>query len=150
MPNFVLSSSSYSVTVNYNLAVKKLIKAGKFYCVKRGTTSHRFSSNEKGVVEVLVSLVNFNCCNIEYKDALKELDRHGLRPATLKELLTLIVAQPDLHNDPIVALGSTWRDFYGDTYVPYLYSYGSGRDLDLVTLGNVWFLSSPSFAAVPK
>ncbi|KKT48899.1 MAG: hypothetical protein UW41_C0016G0036 [Candidatus Collierbacteria bacterium GW2011_GWC2_44_18] len=97
-----LSFPCYTVTVDYSASVEQMIKAGKFDWFNDDVTSRHFPSNEKGVAEVLVYLVNFNR-DISSEDAVKELDRQGLRPATLRELLALGVAQPDLQrNNPIV------------------------------------------------
>jgi hypothetical protein len=64
----------------------------------------------------------------------------GLQPLTLKELLHLGVKYPDLQRkDWIVALGSKWRDPYGDVGVPYLYGDGGGRYLNLHWLGSDWY-----------
>lgn len=140
---------NYTVTVNYDQTVEQLIKTGKYDWFNYDLTSLHFPSNEKGVAEVLVYLVNFNR-GISSEDAGKELDRQGLRPATLKELLALGVAQPDLQrNNPIVALGFEWRDSVGFVYVPYLGGYGSYRRLDLDWWGGDW-VSDWLFAAVRK
>ena len=139
----------YTVTVDYSASVEQMIKAGKFDWFNDDVTSRHFPSNEKGVAEVLVYLVNFNR-DISSEDAVKELDRQGLRPATLRELLALGVAQPDLQrNNPIVALGSRWRDSIGRVLVPYLDGRGSSRFLYLDWWGGGW-LSDWRFAAVRK
>lgn len=140
---------SYRVSVNYDQTIEQLVMDGKYDWFSKDVTSGHFPSNEKGVAEVLVYLVNFNR-DISSEDAVKELDRQGLRPATLKELLALGIAQPDLQrNNPIVALGSTWRDSIGDVRVPFLGGGGSRRRLYLL-----WWLGDwPSywpFAAVQK
>jgi hypothetical protein len=140
---------SYTVMVSYDQNVEQMIKAGKYDWFNDDVTSRHFPSNEKGVAEVLVYLVNFNR-DISSEDAVKELDRHGLRPATLKELLALGVAQPDLQrNDPIVALGSSLRDSDGRVRVPCLSGGGSSRRLRLGWWLGVW-RSYWRFAAVRK
>ena len=144
-----LSFPWYTVTVDYSASVEQMIKAGKFDWFNDDVTSRHFPSNEKGVAEVLVYLVNFNR-DISSEDAVKELDRQGLRPATLRELLALGVAQPDLQrNNPIVALGSTWRGSDGLVLVPYLYGSESYRSLGLRWWYGVWRSRWP-FAAVRK
>lgn len=140
---------AYPVTVNYDLSVEQLVKKGKYYWPSHDVTSGHFPSSEKGVAEVLVYLVNFNY-DISSEDVLKELDRQGLRPATLKELLSLSIVQPDLqHNNPIVGLGSTRRDSAGNIYIHYLSSLGLDRILGLALWDGDWTLRW-RFAAVRK
>lgn len=144
-----LSYPAYKVSVNYDQTVEQFIKAGKYDWFNDDVTSLHFPSNEKDVAGVLVYLVNFNR-DISSEDAVRELDRQGLRPATLKELLALGVAQPDLQrNNPIVALGSTWCSSAGNLVVPFLGSSEGGRFLSLIRLGGGWS-SSWQFAAVRK
>lgn len=139
----------YTVAVNYGQTVEQLIKAGKYDWFNDDVTSRNFPSNEKGVAEVLVYLVNFNY-DISSEDAVKELDRQGLRPATLKELLALGIAQPDLQrSNPIVALGSVWRDSAGYVRVPGLRGADDYRRLDLSWWRGDWG-SYWRFAAVRK
>ena len=140
----------YIVTVDYDQTVEQLIKTGKYDWFNYDLTSLNFPSNEKGVAEVLVYLVNFNR-GISSEDAVKELDRQGLRPATLKELLALGVAQPDLQrNKPIVALGSEWRDSVVFVYVPCLVGLEGDRRLDLDWWWGGNWVSEWLFAAVRK
>lgn len=144
-----LDFPSYTVMVSYDQTVEQMVKAGKYDGYNADVAS--FPSNEKGVAEVLVYLVNFYP-GISSKYAIKimgELDP-PLRPATLKELLALGVAQPDLQrNNPIIALGSTWLDSNGHVRVPVLYGNVSYRGLRLDWWDSVWF-SSRRFAAVRK
>lgn len=88
--------------------------------------------------------------NIESDTALAELDKMGLRPATLPELLAFGAKYPDKQREfPIVALGSVWRDLCGDRVVAYLGCDSSKRDLYLDRLVYRW--SAPfRFAAVRK
>jgi hypothetical protein len=140
---------NYTISLNYDQTVEQMIKAGKYDWFNDDVTSQHFSSNEKGQAEILVYLISFNRY-ISSEDAIKELDRQGLRPATLKELLALGVAQPDLQrSNPIVALGSMWPDSSGDVGVPYLSGDESNRSLSLRWWSGDWN-SSWQFAAVRK
>lgn len=148
--NDIVNFHSYSVIVNYDLTVEQLIKAGgKFNWVNDNITSSHFPSSEKGIAEVLIYLANFTRL-IRSGDVIKELDRQGLRPATLKELLALGVARPDLQRiDPIVALGSKWRDSGGRVGVPCLDGDGGCRRLVLALWRGDWDLHW-RFVAVRK
>lgn len=136
---------NHSITVDYSASVEQLVEAGKYGWSNDDITSHNFPSFERGMAQVVVYLVNFNS-DISSEDVIRELDRQGLRPATLKELLTLGVAQPDLQcKNPIVALD------YGYVDVPFLDSCrgGSYRSLNLHWRDYDWRLGC-QFAAVRK
>lgn len=140
---------SYPVNVDYSASVEQLIKNGKYDWFNDDITGRNFPSSEKGTAQVVVYLVNFDH-DISSEDAVKELDRQGLRPATLKELLALGSTYPDLQRkDLIVALGSTWRGSDGRVSVPCLGGVGSRRGLRLTWWGGVWG-SGWRFAAVRK
>jgi hypothetical protein len=140
---------SYPVNVDYSASVEQLIKAGKYDWFNDDITGRNFPSSEKGTAQVIVYLVNFDR-DISSENAVKELDRQGLRPATLKELLALGATYPDLQRkDLIVALGSTWRPSDGDVSVPDLDGDGSLRSLHLGWWGGGW-RSHWRFAAVRK
>lgn len=140
---------SYPVNVDYSASVEQLIKVGKYDWFNDDIKGGNFPSSEKGTAQVLVYLVNFDR-DISSEDAVKELDRQGLRPATLKELLALGATYPDLQRkDLIVALGSTWRGSVGYVRVPCLRGFGSFRDLSLGWWFGGWY-SFWRFAAVRK
>ena len=141
---------TYDVTVNYDLTVEQLIQAGKYDWVNDDITySHFPSTEEGGKAQVVIFLVNFNHA-ISSEDAIGKMYVQGLRPATLKELLALGAAYPNLQRGhPIVALGSTWRFPGGKLRVPYLSGVGSPRGLGLIWSTDGW-LPDWYFAAVRK
>lgn len=146
-PHFSLSE--YTTKVNYDLTIEQLIKNDKYDWYDHAINSLHFPSNEKGMVEVLIFLINFDE-EISSDTAVTKLDRLGLRPATLKELLALNIAQPDLQqNNPIVALGSKWLSLVGRYCVPRLYGDGATRSLALRSWNGNWF-KNWQFAAVQK
>ncbi len=105
-----MDKNIYVVTVNYDRSVEDGVKAGKYYWTDKRITSDRFPSNEVGNKEVSIELVHFGK-NMKTDEVLSELDRAGLRPATLKELLALGEKVPDLQREsPISALGSVCQD----------------------------------------
>ena len=87
------------------------------------------------------------------EDVVAEIDRRGLRPATIETLLAYGAEHPDEQRDgPIAALGSTFRSKEtGEIGTPCLRGLLGGRDLGLS-----WHASSEEwrdsyrFLAVPK
>ena len=132
------SFPSYTVTVNHDQTVKQLIKAGKYDWINDDITDINFPSDEEGKAQLEIFLLSFNR-HISSEDAIEKIDKQGLRPATLKELLGLGSQHPDLQRkNPIVALGSTWRFPRGYLYVLVLYRNGSRRRLDLTWFEGGW------------
>ena len=83
-------------------------------------------------------------------EVLKKLEKLGLRPATLPELLAFGATYPNKQRKfPIVALGSVWRYWEGYRFVPYLWENGARRDLGLGWLERGWD-AYYRFAAVRK
>jgi hypothetical protein len=92
----------------------------------------------KGKVDVNLELVHFNK-RINSDDAIAELKRQGLRPATLWELLAFGSAYKEKQREfPIVALGSIWRDL-GDRHAPCLWSNSDERYLYLYWYDDEWY-----------
>ena len=140
---------SFPVLVDYGQTVEQLIRDGRYDWINDRVTGRNFPSSERGNAQVEIFLLNFDR-NISSEDAIRKMGERDLRPATLKELLALGSAHPDLQREnPIVALGSIWRSPNGDLRVPFLYRGGSDRSLSLNWFGGVW---DPDwrFAAVRK
>ena len=140
---------SFTVTVNYDLLLERMIEDGKYDWSNNDITANNFPMEGKVNVEVTIELVHFNRV-MESDEVQKELDKQGLRPATLPELLAFAARYPDKQREfPIVALGSVWRSFGGRRDVPYLWSRSSGRGLGLSWLDRRWSILC-HFAAVRK
>ena len=139
----------FPTTVNYNLSVSDLVKAGEYNWSNSDITEKNFRSEENGTQSVELRLVHFNRV-ISSEDALKELDRMGLRPATLKELLTFgSTYKEEQRKHPIVALGSVSRDWRGRRFVADLLEVAGDRHLNLDGLESDW-REHCRFAAVRK
>lgn len=139
----------YPITVNYDLTMKVMIKAGKYNYANPDITAEHFSVTEEGQADISIELVHFDR-RIESDEAIRELDRMGLRPATLPELLAFGARHPDVQREfPIVALGSVWQSRDGNRYVPYLWSDSGERHLYLGWFEVEWF-GHYRFAAVRK
>jgi len=124
--------STYKITIDYSRTLTKMIEAGKYYQVDEDFTPDNFPAKRRsGVEKIEVVLVHLGYMATTHK-VLTELDRHGFRPATLPELLSLGAAKPGLQRKfPIMALGSVWQDPCGDKCAPILYLEGSERYLCL-------------------
>ena len=134
------SVTSYPVPVNYCQTLKKMIKNNEFDWKSNLINNDNFPSSERGKVEVTIKLVGFDY-KITSESVIKELDRLGLRPATLKELLAFGVAQRDIQrsNYAIVALGSVWSGYDGCVrVVPYISAIPVARSLNHYWWDGVW------------
>ncbi len=138
-----------NLVANYDRSVEDGIKAGKYNWSNSNITSSHFPSEEAGTKEVSIELIYFGR-NMETNEVLSELDKMGMRPATLKELLALGEKHPDLQREfPIIALGSVWQVPDGGRGCAYLGGGGSGRGLSLRWIGGGW-IDCCRFAAVRK
>ena len=139
----------FPVSMNYDLSVEVLIRVGEYNWSNSDITEKNFRSEENGTQSVELRLVHFNRV-ISSEDALKELDRMGLRPATLKELLTFgSTYKEEQRKHPIVALGSVSRDWRGRWFVADLLEVAGDRHLNLDGLESDW-RERCRFAAVRK
>ena len=140
--------SSFSVTVNYDLSVESMVAHGKYDWKDDNITTKNFPTTRKGEANLVLELVHFNKA-LTSEEVLKELDKRGLRPAELHELLAFGEKYPDIQRQlPVIALGSVWQYWDGDRYVPYLRD-GGERDLDLYWIDYGWG-EDCRFAAVRK
>lgn len=144
-----LPSIQYLVTVNYDLSVEDAVKAGKYDCKNDRITSKNFPSKRKGKVDAEIILVKF-AKDMESEAILLELDKQGLRPAELPELLAFGEKYPEVQREfPIVALGSVWQDAGDDRNVPCLSGGSDERGLYLYWFSVGWD-SDYRFAALRK
>lgn len=145
----VSTGESFPITVNYSRTLEQMIADGKYDWLNPDINAKNFPTEGKGTAEVDIELVHFNRA-MESNKVLKELEKQGLRPATLPELLAFGAKYPEKQREfPIVALGSVWRDFGGEGSVAGLDRDGSERYLRLRWLGGRW-IADDRFAAVRK
>ena len=126
--------------------LEQLIKSIKFSYVNSAIENSFEYEKSRGEVE----LINFNK-NISSEEVLKELDKQGLIPANLTELLEFAKNKPNeaFNSDYLViALGSV-ADVDGGRRVPCLVDWDDGRRLFLYWFGDGWN-SRSRFAAVRK
>lgn len=139
----------YTVAVDYGMALADMIAVGKYDWTNSDITTKHFSVRGEGKAEVEIQLVHFDRV-MESDDVIRELDKQGLRPAKIEELLAFGANYPEVQREfPVVALGSVWRDSDGYRYVAYLHWLVRERSLYLFWFGRRWF-EVYRFAAVRK
>ena len=114
--------------------LKSLIIAAKFDWVNSDITEQNFpiETTEPGKCE----LVDYKK-PINTEDVLDDMEKHNLRPATLKELLTYAERKWN-GKDAVIAFGSVWQGSGGVRFVPCLDCGGSGRRLGLDWIDGDW------------
>lgn len=133
-----LTQEARKIAIDYGKSVEELVRAGRYDYANSDVTAKNFPPQGKGTAQLDAVLVHLNRY-VESEEVLAELEKVGLRAGTLQELLAFGVQYPNVQREyPIVALGSVWRDPYGDRYVPYLWGRGSERHLDLRWFDYSW------------
>lgn len=144
----ITNHPTYPVTISFDLSLAEMIKVGKYNSVNSDITEKHFPVNGKGTNEVVTELLHFNRYT-ESEDVFRELDRSGLRPATIEELLAFGAKYPEIQRQfPIVALGSIWRRLDA-RFVPCLWGFSGDRGLNLFWFGSRWYATC-RFLAVRK
>lgn len=144
-----VATNVFRVMINYDLSVEDAVKAGKYDWKDNNILSKNFPSKREGMIEAEIILVHFNC-DMDSDDALRELNKQGLRPAELPELTAFGAKYPDVQRDfPIIALASVWQSPRGFRGVPYLCRDSGARFLSLFWFDSRWS-SRCRFAALRK
>lgn len=143
-----MNETTHPVTVDYSMALDRMIALGRFQGPCEGFTSERFPIKGTGAVQAEIILIHFGY-EIGTRRAEKELDEKDLRPTDIEELLALAAQQPELQRHfPIVALGSPCI-FCHQLYVPVLFVFQGQRKFYLSFVGHKW-VSTFRFASVRK
>jgi len=128
----------FSIIVDYTMSLEAMIKVGAYDYENNEITAERFPLAGKGRIDV-DSIVEHFGKYISTDAALKALDKKGLRPATIAELLAFGAKYPEEQRKyPIVALGSVGVDSIGYRVVACLYELDSKRRLNLRCVGDDW------------
>ncbi len=139
----------FRLVVDYNQSLAEMIVRGKYDWVNFDISEKHFPVARRGTDELELQLVHLNRA-VSSDEVLRELEKLGLRPATLPELLAFGAAyKEEQRKYPIVALGSVWLGGFGRRDVAYLCGGASERYLDLDWFGHDWGLGW-RFAAVRK
>lgn len=140
---------SVRLKVNYDKSFIELIFEAKYDHVDGNYIKpENYSSTESGSSDLVIKIVYFNKY-MTSETVIDTLDKLGLRPATMKELLTLGSLYPFLQIDTnILALGSTFVDGYNISRTACLNSLNGNRIL--CTAPGVEWSERYGFAAVQK
>lgn len=136
------------VLIDYDKSLADMIAAGHYDWKNGDITAKNFKVEGAGEVETWVELIHFGR-DMKSEAVEAELDKQGLRPAKIEELLALGAQHPDEQRKyPVPGLGSSCL-LYDDRCVPYLSLIGRERNLRLDYFVNEW-VDRCRFAAVRK
>lgn len=146
-------STVFTLEVNYDQSVEAALKAGKYAWPSEHITSQNFPPTRRGTDVVQLHLVHFHK-EIRFNGVIGELDKQGLRPATIEELLAF-GANPgtqDLQRQfSILATGSFWYDSHYNRQVPFLGGVKRSRSVNLSCPGSGYgWTPNVRFLAVSK
>ena len=141
----------FPVTIDYTHSLAQMIAAGKYDSINPDITDKYFpspsiptglppstGSGQATKVDLKLELVHLNR-TISSNDAVQELKKQGLRPATLPELLAFGATYPEEQRKyPIVTHSSVWRRWSCYRDVPCLFSGDGGRNLGLYSFEIDW------------
>lgn len=132
-------SQQYIVTIDPTKTLVQMIEAGKYDYANPDINEMNFPLEKSegdgpyrtASTDVSLELVHFNKV-MTTREIEAELDRRGLRSATLLEILAFGAKYPEIQREfPLVALGSSCVRPGGDRGVPCLGRGGSGRHVYL-------------------
>jgi len=146
----------YPIIVDYSMTLAEMIEAGKYDNWTNFTIDPDFLPiKDTGRVELNIELVKYDE-PMNSNDIIKDLDRRGLRPVTVSELLAFGTQHPDVQREfPIIALGSSWRRCGGFIFNTWFVQSldadkkDNGRELSLEPWKGTW-KTFCRFAAVRK
>ncbi len=130
------ASRYYSVYVNHERSIEEGVKAGAYDKIAPGIDSDGFPEQEEAREAITIALL-YPDRPVSTGEVLQELNRHGYRPATIQELLSMGETYPDAQRrGPIIGLGSrrypySHRAEKKDYLVPVLTGTGTKRAITL-------------------
>ena len=131
-------SNLFPLKVNHNRTIESLVKVGKYDWSHIDISSELFPTKRKGISNITIELIHFSSRK-STKQVLQEINKNGLRPANIKEILTFGATYPkEQIKCPIVAIGSMWVGSCGGHFVPCLRAGSKGRYVDLYWFGGIW------------
>jgi hypothetical protein len=137
------------VSVNRDQSIADAVSAGRYDWACEDINENYFTRTGSGSEDIEIILVCFDK-SMTFNDVVEELEKRGLRPVDIQELLAIGEQHPGKQRMfPIVALGSIWEDSEEDQYIQSLDCSGNRRELIRFWVGNKassWF----RFAAVRK
>ena len=110
-----VANTAYPILVTYDQTIDELIKAGNYYRAYSEIAERNFPTKETGSKRLVVNLVRLDGRSTIDK-VLETQEKMGLRPATLKELLTLGESYPELLGKISVVGFGSYKKYYVTTY----------------------------------
>ena len=127
----------YKIVVDYTKSLEQMIAAGCYDWVNPDITAERFPITGDGQVELEPELIHIGR-DMSSDEVIADLDKRGLRPGTIAELLAFGATYPEVQREfPIVALGSV-AEVHGYRRVACLYRSDSERNLHLDWFDSDW------------
>jgi hypothetical protein len=144
------TETAYPIIVDYFKSIEQLKTDGGYNAYASSEiTSANFPHQDSGMKNIRAVLVHFDR-RVSNEEALDELDKLGLRAATMAELLAFGAKYRDVQRDfPIIALGSARTHRTGLRHVGCLGHAASKRSIGLDWFGSGWS-SYCRFLAAPK
>lgn len=143
------AKQSFQISFDWEISFDEMVKAGKYGYVNRNITQKNFPLDAEGKSEEEVFILHFDR-NLTSEQAIAEMDKQGLRPATSTHALHFGAKHPEEQRKyPIIFLGSSWVSSGGRRIVPCLCVYGDKRKLYLGWFSGGWDADC-RFAAVRK
>lgn len=151
-PKAIQAGDTFSVTIDYKKSLADMIAVGKYDYVNPNIVEKNFPIQQRPSVSEAdmqssgnpyrtLGVQNDNSANIvlvhlnkavKTSEVLAYMDKQGLRPAYIEELLAFGEKYPEIQRQfPVVALGSVWVSSGQGRSVACLGSGGSERDLGL-------------------
>ena len=97
----------YSVKTDFNQSLNEMVEAGKYDWVSKYILRGNISIEGEGVEESRFMLITSGKPWTSYDEAMEEIERQNLRPATFPELLSFGAQYPEFQRKyPITAIGT--------------------------------------------
>lgn len=142
-------NEQYPVTIDYSKSIEQMIADGQYGWSSDRINGENFSVEGDQIVEIKLEFFRFDgetCIS----DVRAKLDKLGLRPATIEELLAFGATYPEIQREfTVIAAGSWFVPPYGQRHAqwPCLDRFWSKRRLDLLSNGTY---STARYLAVRK
>ncbi len=126
-------SDIYSVIMDYRKSAEDLLRIGQYWSINPIIRERRFEQELVDKIKVIdMQIIEGMPWTRENDDVVPYLLQLGVRPATLSEVLTLdIKLYPNLLDNlyakNVLALGSPWKNHFGDVVVPGLAGFRNVR-----------------------
>lgn len=108
----------FTISVNYNLSLDEMIRAGKYNRIDAGIKDKIIPFKKIGTMETELNLIRFSS-SMSNSKIYKMFEKYNLHPANAPELLAFGAKYPFKQKiRPIVALGPVWHISLGNIILP--------------------------------